>query len=120
MSATFAAAVDSDQYSRLSFLGTRCTRRNIPTVASHRKEVKKKEERGDAGGEGGDGKGKKSPRIPRVCGNRTSPKTLPPSFSAFFSLRHSSSLENLYPAPKGETEGNHVAGTPANIEWADG
>lgn len=31
-----------------------------------------------------DGEGKKSRRIPRVCGNRTSPKTLAPSFSAFF------------------------------------
>lgn len=31
-----------------------------------------------------DEEGKQSRRIPRVCGNRTSPKTLAPSFSAFF------------------------------------
>lgn len=61
MSATSTAAAGSDQYPRLSSHGTRRARRNIPTVASHRKEVKKKEEeekrrgrrrRGRGGGEG--------------------------------------------------------------------
>lgn len=66
MSATSAAAASSDQYPRLSSLGTRRARRNIPTVASHRKEVKKKGEGRRGGGErkeatgGGGGKPKDS------------------------------------------------------------
>lgn len=55
-----------------------------------------------------DGEGKKSRRIPRVCGNRTSPKTLAPSFSAFFlspPFRLLASHENLYQMREGRRRG---------------
>lgn len=115
MSATSAAAAGCDQYPRLSSLGTRRARRNIPTVASHRKEVKKKEGRRTRAGEG-----EKSRRILRVCGNRTSPKTLAPSFSASFPPPFFLSRKPCRPRNERGREGNHVAGTPTNIEWADG
>jgi len=111
MSATSAAAAGCDQYPRLSSLGTRRARRNIPTVASHRKEVKKrrkKDARGRWARRGGDGEEEESRRILRVCGNRTSPKTLAPSFSASFPPPFFLSWNPCRPRnerPRGESRG---------------
>lgn len=109
MSATSAAAAGSDQYPRLSSLGTRRARRNIPTVASHRKEVKK-EERRRGGGERKEAaeRGRKAEGFCEsaviALRRRLLLRLFPPS-----SLHRSSSLENLCPAeeerPRGESRG---------------